>query len=336
MQTITKRATLWGVVLCVLIAGIPMMAHRITAQKDTAIRISILQVIEHPALDQTRKGILDELEENGLVAGKTMILSYESAQGNPSLSAQIASKYVGENPHILVGISTPSAQSLLAASRNTPYPIIFSSVTDPLGAKLVDSIDTPTAFVTGVSNLIDLKPQIEMIKEIVSDIDAIGVIYNPGEANSQTLIQKLKDIAPALGVRIVEATASKPVDVADAARRLVRNVGAIFITNDSVALSAFKTISQVCVEVKCPLFCSDVDQVGQGAVASFGPNQYELGRQTGRLILKRLQERNTLLPVEFPQTLELHVDKDAAKKVNLNLSAAVLEKAQKIYDQGAS
>jgi putative ABC transport system substrate-binding protein len=336
MQKITSRFTFWGIVLCVLMTGILMMVSRITAQKDTAIRLSILQVVEHPALDQTRKGILDELTANGLIPGKTMILSYESAQGNPSLSGQIAAKYVGENPDILVGISTPSAQSLLAASRNTPTPIIFSSVTDPLGAKLVDSLDAPTSPVTGVSNLIDLEPQIELIKEIVGNIDAIGVIYNPGEANSQTLVQKLKDMAPKLGVRIVEATASKPVDVADAARRLVGNVGAIFITNDSVALSAFEIISKVCVEAKCPLFCSDVDQVGQGAVASFGPNQYELGRQTGRLILKRLQERNTILPVEFPKTLELHVDKDAAKRVNLILSATVLKKAQKIYDQGAS
>lgn len=336
MQKITRWITLWSLVVCIVTTFTLMIVSRITAQKDTAIRLSILQVVEHPALDQTRKGILDELESNGFIAGKTMILSYESAQGNPSLSAQIASKYVGENPDILVGISTPSAQSLLAASRNTLTPLIFSSVTDPLGAKLVDSLNSPEAHVTGVSNLIDLEPQIELIKEIVGKIQAIGVIYNPGEANSQTLVQKLKEIAPTLNVRIVEATASKPVDVADAARRLVGEVGAIFITNDSVALSAFETISHVCVEAKCPLFCSDVDQVGKGAIASFGPNQYELGRQTGRMILKRLQERNTILPVEFPRTLELHVDKDAAKKVNLTLSATVLKKAQKIYDQGAS
>ena len=336
MQKITSRFALWSLVLCIFTTLTLMIVSRTTAQKAATIRLSILQVVEHPALDQTRKGILDELASNGLISGKTMILSYESAQGNPSLSAQIASKYVGENPDILVGISTPSAQSLLAASRNTSTPVIFSSVTDPLGAKLVDSLDTPGAHVTGVSNLIDLEPQIELIKEIVGKIEAIGVIYNPGEANSQTLVQKLKDLSPTLNVRIVEATASKPVDVADAARRLVGDVDAIFITNDSVALSAFETIAQVCFESKCPLFCSDVDQVGQGAIASFGPNQYELGRQTGRLILKRLQERNTILPVEFPKTLELHVDKDAAKKVNLTLSPTVLKKAQKIYDQGAS
>lgn len=326
----------WSVLLSLLIGGAWIFWQRTHSSKDHRVRVCILQVVEHPALDRTRQGILDVLREAFLQQGKEIKISYESAQGNPTLSAQIATKCVSERPNILIGISTPSAQSLLSAARKTAYPIIFSSVTDPLGANLVTSLEHPQPHITGVSNQIDLRPQIELIQEIMPKAQSLGIIYNPGEANSVTLVSQLKTLAPQLGLEIVEATASKSADVMDAARRVASRVDAIFITNDSTALSAFDAIAQVSVENQCPLFTSDIDQVGQGAVAAFGPNQYALGRQTGEMVLRRLQQSNTVIPVEFPKTLELHIDKDAAKKVNLILSGSVLEKAHKIYDRGVS
>ncbi|KAB2833856.1 MAG: ABC transporter substrate-binding protein [Caedimonadaceae bacterium] len=336
MQNSRFRFSFWAIFLCVAMGSLWIYWTRTPLVMDKKIHISILQVIEHPALDRTRQGIVDGLKEAGLEEGRSMILSYESAQGNPSLSGQIATKFVGERPNILVGISTPSAQSLVAAARHTSYPLIFASVTDPLGSKLVTSLENPTEQVTGVSNFIDLKPQVELMKEIVPALKAVGIIYNPGEANSVTLVKALKEILPTYGLTLVEATASKTADVGDAARRLIGRVGAIFITNDSTALSAFKSIAHVADDAGCPLFSSDVDQVGEGALAAYGPNQYELGRQTARMILKRLHQSNAVIPVEFPKTLELHIDKDAAKRINLTLSPSVLKKAQKIYDHGVS
>lgn len=336
MQNSRFSYLFWSIFLCIVMGSVWIYLSRSSHVSDQKVRISILQVVEHPALDRTRQGIIDGLKKAGLEEGRSMILSYESAQGNPSLSGQIATKFVGEQPNVLVGISTPSAQSLVGAARNTAYPIIFASVTDPLGARLVNSLEKPTPNITGVSNYIDLLSQVELMQEMVQGLKAIGVIYNPGEANSVTLINKLKELLPTLGLTLVEATASKTSDVGDAARRLVGSVGAIFITNDSVALSAFDMIVQVATHSKCPLFSSDIDQVGQGALAAYGPNQYDLGLQTARMILKRLQQSNAVIPVEFPRTLELHINKDTAKRINLTLSPSVLKRAQKIYDHGVS
>jgi len=273
--------------------------------QSTPTKIAILQIVEHPALNQTRKGLVEELERLGYQDGKNLTLEYQSAQGSPALATQIAQKFVSEHPDLIVAIATPAAQAALAATKDKTIPIVFTSVTDPLRAKLVKNLKIPDGHVTGVSNFVNPKPQFEFFKKLVPTLKTIGIVYNPGEDNSAVLNSLMEKEGAALGLKIVLASATKTGDVLAASRSLCGKVDAVFINNDNTALSAFKSVVKAANECGIPAFVSDLDIVDQGARAALGPNQFELGRQTARMvdfILKHPKE--PLPPVEFPEKTE--------------------------------
>lgn len=301
-------------------------------QSDTKIyKVYINQLVKHPALDATTRGIIDGLEQLGLKRGKNLDLQVEFAQGNSSLSGQIATKFLSNEPDIVVGNATVAAQSFARSARNGKTKLIFTSVTDPLGAGLVRSLDEPGNNTSGVSNFVELEPQIKLFKEILPDMKKLGFIYNPGEANSIALIKKLQEICPNYGIELVLQTANKSADVPQSTASIASKVEAIFISNDNTALSAMGSIVRVANKEKIPVFVSDTDIVPEGAVAALGPNQYQVGIMTAKMIYKVLQGRDiNQLPVEFPDTLELVINKKAADKIGLNITKEMLKRANRI------
>lgn len=276
--------------------------------------VSILQFIEHPALNATRSGIEDELKSAGVS------VLYESAQGNPALASQIAQKFVGSKPNVLVGIGTAASQALAAENRSILIPIVFSSVTDPIKAHLVNNLKQPRDSITGVSNYVDVSRPLAFFKQVLPKLSKLGIIYNPGEVNSVMLLEETKEKAKDLNITIVTATANSSLEVATATRRLINEVDALFINNDNTALSAFESINKIANQNKKPVFVSDIDLVKQGALAALGPNQYQLGIQTGKMILKILEgEKPSNLSVEFPNKIEIVINQPIADKLNITL-----------------
>ncbi|HCJ12257.1 MAG: hypothetical protein A2Y14_02730 [Verrucomicrobia bacterium GWF2_51_19] len=269
------------------------------ADENTLICIS--QIVEHPALNETRRGICDVLKASEF----NVSIRYENAQGSTLLANEIAQKILGLKPRVIVAIGTTSAQCFVQGSKKDTIPVIFSSVTDPLGSQIVESLEKPKN-ITGVSNWIPLEPQIEAFLKIKPELKRLGILYNSGEANSVAIVERLKGLAPRYGLTIVDMAITKTSEIADATRALVEKCDAIFISNDNTALSAFSNIVNIAKASKTPVFCSDTDMVDLGATAALGPNQYELGRQTGQMILKVLHGTPIKeLPVEFPKTIEL-------------------------------
>ncbi len=129
-----------------------------------------------------RDGVRDELRSAGFEAGKNLKYEYQSAQGNTGTAAQIARKYVGERPDVIVAIATPSAQAVVAASKDIS--IVYSAVTDPVAAKLVKGWEASGTNVTGVVRSLRWASNLELIKRVVPNAKRVGVIYSPGEANS--------------------------------------------------------------------------------------------------------------------------------------------------------
>ncbi len=127
--------------------------------------VAVTAIVEHPALDAARDGVRDELKAAGYEEGKNLKFTYESAQGNPGTAVQIAQKLVGESPTVIVPISTPSAQAVISATSDIP--VVFTAVTDPLGAKLVANLEKPGGNVTGMSDLSPIGKQLELIHQIV-------------------------------------------------------------------------------------------------------------------------------------------------------------------------
>lgn len=296
------------------------------------INIYISKIVDHPALDATAKGIVDALKAAGYDGSKINV-RIESAQGNPVLAQQIASKFFNLKPTLVVGIGTVSAQSFAKQALEKKVKLVFSSITDPAGAGLVTK---EPGSIYGVSNFIDLEPQLALFKEIMPKLKTIGVLYNPGEGNSVSIVKKLEVVCPKLGLKLATQTIAKTADVAQGITKLAQTVDAIFISNDNTALSAMPLIIKTAEKAGIPVFVSDTDAVETGAVAALGPNQYEVGQQTGRMMVHLLRGQPMPAAVEYPSKTDLMLNLDGATKVGITIPKALMQKASKIYPKKVS
>jgi putative ABC transport system substrate-binding protein len=291
--------------------------------------VEVTAIVEHPALDAVRDGVRDQLKDDGYEAGKNLKFEYQSAQGNTGTAAQIARKFVGDAPDVAVAIATPSAQALIAATKTIP--IVFAAITDPVAAKLVPSWDASGTNVTGVSDLSPLKEQIDLLLKIVPQAKRVGVIYNPGEANSVAIITGLKKVLQARGMTLVEAAAPRSVDVASAAQSLVGKADVIYAPTDNNVMSAFEGIVKVAEQTKLPVIAADTSAVKRGAAAAIGLNYYDLGRQTGKIVVRILKgEAPGGIAIQTSTRLELFVNPDAARKQGLTLSDELIKSAKTV------
>ena len=289
--------------------------------------VAVTAIVEHPALDAARDGVRDELKAAGFEPGRNLRFDYQSAQGNTGTAAQIARKFVGDRPDVIVAIATPSAQAVVAATRDIP--VVFSAVTDPVAARLVKGWDAGGGNVTGVSDMSPLDKHLELVRKVVPAAKRVGVIYSPGEANSVAIVEALKKAAPAAGFVLVEAAAPRTVDVPGAAQSLVGKADVIYAPTDNNVMSAFEGIVRVAQQAKLPVVAADTDAVKRGAVAALGLNYYDLGRQTGKLVVRVLNGENPGgIAAQVSQTFELHVNPAAAQRQGVTLAADLVKSAK--------
>ncbi|MBB5752017.1 ABC transporter substrate-binding protein [Prosthecomicrobium pneumaticum] len=295
------------------------------------VSVAVTAIVEHPALDAVRDGVKEALAEAGFKEGEGLTFTYQSAQGNPGTAAQIARQFVGEGPDVIVPISTPSAQAVVSATRDIP--VVFSAVTDPVGAQLVKDMEKPGGNVTGLSDLSPVGDHVALIKEIVPSVKTIGVLFNPGETNSVTLVDLLKKRSAEAGIAVVESAATRSSEVQNAARALVGRVDAIYVPTDNTIVSALESAIGVAQESKIPLFTADTDSVARGAIAALGFNYFDVGKQTGAVVVKILNgEKPADIPVAVATGTDLVVNTGAAKKIGLDLPKAVLDRASKVIE----
>lgn len=274
-----------------------------------AAKILISKTVDHPAIDATTKGVIDGLEQAGYSNSKGSDIKVESAQGSIPLASQIASKFTSQNPDIILAIGTVSAKSFVKYANNGLVKVIFSTVTDPLGAGLVKSLDNPGGNISGVSNFVPLKPQIELFKKLQPNLKRLGIIYNPAELNSAAIVAKLEFTCKETGLLLIKQTISNTASAAQGAARLASDADAIFISNDNTALSALQSIIAVANKNNLPVYVSDVDAVKLGAKAALGPNQYDIGLQTAKMVVKVLEGENiSKIKVEFPDKTDLVIN----------------------------
>ena len=291
--------------------------------------VAVTAIVEHPALDSVRDGVQAALKEAGFEAGKNLQWQYQSAQGNTGTAAQIARKFIGDKPDAIVAIATPSAQAVIAATKTVP--VVFSAVTDPVAAKLVKSWEPSRNNVTGVSDLLALDKQMDLVKQVVPGAKRVGVVYNPGEANSVVVVKQLQTLLPKLGMTLVEAAAPRSVDVSSAARSLIGKVDVIYTSTDNNVVSAYEALVKVGQDAKIPLVASDTDSVKRGAIAAFGINYRDLGEQTGRMVARILKgEKPGDIKPEISTKMELFVNPGAAEKQGVKLPDALVKSAAQV------
>lgn len=292
--------------------------------------VAVMQIADQPALNAVRDGIKDELAAAGYIENDTLRWEWRSAQVNPVKAAQIARKYAGARPTVIVAIATPSAQAVVAAVKNTP--VIFSAVSDPVGDQLVKTIAKPGRNVSGVSDRSPIDQHLALIKEILPEAETVGIVYDAGAESAVRLIDLIKARAPEQGFADVKAVAVfAPSEVAAAARTLAESVDALYVPPDNTVMLALEAVVQVGKDSKLPVFAGGAEAVATGAIAGLSFSYYDMGRQTGAMVAKVIKgNRPSDLPVEFVKTLQLHINLKSAEAMGVTLPASITVRANTV------
>lgn len=288
--------------------------------------VSVNQFVEHPSLNESLRGFQDQLKEEGL----DINYNVHNAQANMPTVLQIVNQIIGEKPDLVLAIATPSAQA--TAQKIKDRPVLFTAVTDPVAAGLVQSMDSPGGNVTGTTDMNPIKQQLALIREIHPNAKNLGVVYNAGEANSVVQVDILKKEGAGSGFTIVEATTVNSAGIYQAAKSLVGRVDAIYLPTDNTVISNMEAIIKVCVENKIPLYPGEADSVRRGGVASMAIDYYQLGRQTGIMAanILRGEAKPADLPVEALKQTSLVINLNSADQMGVTLPQAVIDRAEEI------
>ena len=295
--------------------------HQLKADKKKDVfRIGISQFITHQSLDATREGFVDELAKQGYVEGKNIEIDLQNAQGEQR-NLKTISQQLAESSDVVLAIATPSAQSLANTTQTTP--VIFSAVTDPVSAKLVESREHPGGNVTGTSDQSSdaISTQINLIKKVLPKAKTIGILYTQSEPNSVVQKDEAKRLLEEKGFTVVEKTILDSNNVKAAAESLMAAVDMVFVPTDNIISSTMETVKQVSIKHKVPVFGGSTEMIAVGGLYNYGTNYEELGRQTARMLIRVLKgEKPENIAVELPEKLELHTNQEMAEVLGIDIS----------------
>ncbi|WP_134701686.1 ABC transporter substrate-binding protein [Ammoniphilus sp. YIM 78166] len=299
-----------------------------TNSVEKIVKIGITQIVEHPSLDEGRKGFLDALKDAGYEEGKNLKVDIQIAQGDMNNNITIAQKFVNDQDDLILAISTPSAQAAVKAAQNIP--VVFTAVTDPLGAKLVPQVDNPGSNVTGMSDTHPdgVKNTVKAIKDFFPDAKRVGIIYNNGEQNAVFNVEKAKEAMKELGLEPVESTATKSSEVQQAAEALIGRVDAIAYFKDNTVASALESVIQVANQNKLPFFAGDADSVKRGVFAGYGVEEYDIGYKAGEMAVEILKGKNPgEISVGYPEKTDLYINLKAASEAGIEVTEEMKKNA---------
>lgn len=292
---------------------------------DKQYQVGITQIVEHPSLDAATEGFKTALKDEGL----DVKYDEQNAQNDQNNSNTIAQNFVSQGVDLIFANSTPSAQASLNATRDIP--IVFTSVTDPVAAKLITSFEEPGGNVTGTSdgNPEAIPSTIAFMAEEMG-IKSVGTVYNTGEANSIAQVETMKKEAENAGLKLVEASVTTSSEVKQATESLVGKVDAIYIITDNTVVSALESVVMVANDKDIPLFVGEFDSVKRGGFAAFGFDYYDIGYDAGKMAAQILKEGKSPseIPAQYPQNLKLTINEDAAKEMGIEIKDEWRENAE--------
>lgn len=296
-------------------------------------RIGITAIVEHPALDACREGVLDFLEQEGLLDG--VVVDFQNAQGDMKIAKSIADQFVNDKVALIVAIATPVAQACAGATKDIP--IIFSAVTDPVGAGLVEKLGKNDGNIVGISDMTPVLTQLQLLKFVLPDAEKVGFVFNPSEANSITILDLSKQAAEQLGMEIIEIPGSTTSEMITSLNALVGDVDALYIGTDNTAASSIQSLGTIAKNADVPIIAADIDIARGGGVIGFGFNYYKIGLKTGELvaaILRGTPVSELESGILSADALDLFIDLDLAEELELELPESLLEKADFVVENG--
>lgn len=313
------------ILVALMIATTCFMSVSAKPKKAKTIKIGVIQLVEHSALDANYKGFVDGLAEAGYVDGENIKIDYQNAQGEQANCVTIAQKFVNGKSDLIFAIATPAAQA--AANLTRKIPILISSVTDPESANLVKSNTAPSGNVTGTSDLTPCAAQMELIKKLVPNAKTVGMLYCSSEQNSHFQIKLAEEACDKLGLKYVEATVSNSNEIQQVTQSLCGKVDVIYSPTDNMIAAGMPLVGQVALENKIPVIVGEEGMCRAGGLATYGINYYELGKQTAKMAVKILkgEAKPATMPIEYLDTCDFVVNEDTAKVLGIEIPADLLK-----------
>ncbi len=297
-----------------------------TSSQKPAVKIGAATIVSHPSLDLIYEGIVEGLAEAGYVEGTNLDIRLENPQGDQATLTNIANTFAGGDEDLYVAIATPPAQAL--AQVITDKPIVFASVTDPVAAGLVESMEAPGGNITGTSDQIPADKQLAELQRILPELKTLGIVYSSSEVNAEVQAKAMQQAAEAAGITVLTKTIVNSSEVGQAAESL--DVDAYWTGNDNAVVSAIESLIQVAEKHQSFVFTSDADSVARGAGASYATDYKAQGVQTAGIIVRILEGANPAeVPAEIQTSLELTVNPEAAKRMGVEIPADVLASADR-------
>ena len=285
------------------------------AKEEKTYNIGISQYVDHPSLNAATDGFKKAIEDSGL----KVEFDPQNAAADNSLTTTIANNFVSAGVDLIFANATPSAQAAMAATGDIP--VIFTSVTDAVGAELIDSMEAPGKNATGT---IDLHPDtiaktVAFLKEL--GVKKVGMVYSAGEQNSVAQVTEVKKIAAEHGLTVVEANAATSAEVKQATESLVGKAEAFYIITDNIVVTALESVIDVAATNKLPLIVGELDSVARGGLAAYGFQYYDIGYEAGEMAVKILkgEAKPEETPAQYPQNLKLVVNKKVADSLGIEI-----------------
>ena len=301
-------------------------------QQDAAqtemVSVGIIQYMEHGSLDLARQGFIDALADAGYVEGETITFDSHNAQADQSNLQTIAQQFASNKVDLICAIATPAAQT--AANVTSDIPIVATAVTDYTEAKLVESDEAPGHNVTGVSDMVYISDQIDLLLKFKPDAQTVGLMYSSNEINSELQANIAKEYITSLNLDYAEATVTNTNDIQQAAQSLLGKIDVLYIPTDNTLASAIPTLVQVTDDAQIPIVTGATSMVEDGALATVGIDYYKLGRQTGEMAAKILkgEAEPATTPIETANETMLVLNQEVATRLNITVPQDILDGAE--------
>ena len=290
--------------------------------------VGIGQFAQHGSLDNCYQGFVEGLAEAGLVEGENLKIDLQNAQADMGIAQQIAAQFASAKVDMMVGIATPMAQACYNAAAGA-IPTIFTAVTDPVAAGFASADGTAAGEITGTSDALPIKAQLETIRAMLPDATKIGILYTTSEVNSISAIEIYKSLAGDYGFEIVESGISTTADIPLALDALLGKVDCLTNLTDNTVVSALALVLDKANAAGKPVFGSEIEQVKLGCAAAEGLDYIALGRQTGLMAAKVLkgEAKASEIPYEIITEPQLYVNSEALAKFGITLSDELAARA---------
>ncbi len=290
--------------------------------------VGVLQWGEHVALNESYEGMVQGLQDAGMSERVSVIR--KNANDDPSIANQIISQFVADKVNVIYAIATPAAQSAINMIDGTDIKVVFSAVTDPVVAGLLDNPQAPEGNVTGVSDAVSVEDQMNLMRAINPDLKSVGVLFNTSEANSGLQVKEMKAVGALHNVEIHDIGVSSANEIEMAAQQAASQSDALFIITDNLITTAVGILVDKATQHQIPVYMAEDAGIEHGVMASDSISYFKLGVQAGDMVSNLLTGTKTVsqIPVEVSKETNLIINKVMVEKLGITIPTEILERAE--------